>query len=124
MNGLAVVFLVAVCARAEPDQGGEKSVYKVTADEDRKGNSKDDATVAKKKYAEAEIEITGTATLAIGPANDREVLVENDSKIPIRLGVKDVPANFPAKFTATVKYKGYFDMAKELSLTATSVTYK
>ncbi len=110
--GLTVLFLVAVCGAAEPDK--EKKVYKVTADEIAK-EFKDDAAAAKKKYAEAEIEITGTATLAIGPANDREVLVENDSKIPIRLGVKEVPAKFPAKFTATVKYKGYLDMAKELS---------
>jgi hypothetical protein len=121
VNGLAVMILVAACGAAEPEK--ETKVIKVTADEIAK-EFKDDAAAAKKKYAEVEIEITGTATLAIGPANDREVLVDNESKIPIRLGVKDVPANFPAKFTATVKFKGYFDMAKELALTATKVTYK
>ncbi len=84
---------------------------------------KDDAAAAKKKYEGAEIRLTGTATLAIGSGKDTEVLVENGSKIPILLGTDKRPANFPARFTATAQYKDFFPMAKELSLTASSLTY-
>jgi hypothetical protein len=97
-------------------------VYKVTADEVAK-EFKDDADAAKKKYAGAEIRLTGVATLAIGSGKDTEVLVENDSKIPIRLATDKRPAKFPAKFTATATYKDFFAMAKELSLTASALTY-
>jgi len=104
----------------------EKKVYKVTADEIAK-EFKDDAAAAKKKYGGKplpEIEISGTATLVIGSGKDSEILVENASKIPIRVGVSQRPDKFPANFTATVTYKDYFEMARELSLTASKVTYK
>src|SRR5206468_3314852 len=86
-----------------------------------------DAAAAKKKYGDKPmpvIELTGTAMLAIGPKDDTEILVENAAKIPLRVGVKKRPDKFPAKFTATVTFKGYFDMAKELSLTASQIAYK
>ena len=116
---IGLVLLAAVTA-------DEKVVYKVTADQIAK-EFKEDAAAAKKKYGAKplpEIQITGTATLIIGPANDREILVENSSKIPIRMKVDKGPAKFPAKFTATATYKGFFDMAKELSLTSSKISYK
>jgi hypothetical protein len=100
----------------------KKEVYKVTADEIAK-EFKDDPGAAKKKYAAAGIQLTGTATLAIGSGKDTEVMVENGSKIPIRLGTDKRPANFPAKFMATAAYKDFFAPAKELSLTASKLTY-
>jgi hypothetical protein len=127
---LGFAFLVAAASAA--DKGGESGdkdkavVYKVTADEIAK-QFKDDPAAAKKKYGAKPaptIEITGTAALIIGPANDREILVENESKIPIRMKVERGPANFPAKFTATATYKDFFDMAKELSLTSSKINYK
>lgn len=96
---IGLALLAAVTAE-------EKVVYKVTADQIAK-EFKEDAAAAKKKYGAKplpEIQITGTATLIIGPANDREILVENSSKIPIRMKVDKGPAKFPAKFTATATY--------------------
>jgi hypothetical protein len=127
---MGLAFLVA--AASAEDKGGkpgdkEKAVvYKVTADEIAK-EFKDDPAAGKKKYGATPaptIEITGTATLIIGPANDREILVENASKIPIRMKVEKGPVKFPAKFTATATYKDFFDMAKELSLTSSKISYK
>jgi hypothetical protein len=120
---LGLAFLVTAGSAQDKDK---PVVYKVTANEIAK-EFKDDAVAAKKKYGATPaptIEITGTATLAIGPANDREILVENASKIPLRMKVEKAPAKFPAKFTATATYKGFFDMAKELSLTSSKITYK
>jgi hypothetical protein len=123
--GLVASLVIAGAVAIAADK--EKPVYKVTADEIAK-EFKDDAAAAKKKYGadpKPEIEITGTALLEIGPAKDAELLLENDAKVTIRLGVKaNRPPKYPAKFTATATYKGYFDMAKELSLTATKITYK
>jgi len=121
---LALVF--ARPSPAEDKKGADEKGYKVTADEIAK-EFKDDAAAAKKKYGTKplpEIEITGTATLVIGSGADSEILVENASKIPIRIAVSKRPDKFPAKFTATVTYKDYFDMAKELSLTSSKVSYK
>jgi hypothetical protein len=120
---LAMAFTVAAGQDKKGDDKKEKKVYKVTADEIAK-EFKDDPMAAKRKYEGAEIRLTGKATLAIGSGKDTEVLVENDSKIPIRLGTAKRPANFPAKFEATATYKGYFEMAKELSLTASKMEYK
>jgi hypothetical protein len=120
---LGLAFLVTA-ARAQDKE--KPVVYKVTSDEIAK-EFKDDPVAAKKKYGATPaptIEITGAATLAIGPANDREILVENASKIPLRMKVEKGPAKFPAKFTATATYKGFFDMAKELSLTSSKINYK
>src|SRR5262249_16427650 len=122
--GLAVVGFVALAAPAREDP--KKPAFKVTADEIAK-EFKEDAAAAKKKYGGERarvIELTGTARLAIGPKDDTEILVENAAKIPMRVGVKKRPDKFPAKFTAIVTFKGYFDMAKELSLTASQITYK
>jgi hypothetical protein len=116
--GVAVLGLIAAVAAAD-----EKKVQKVTADEIAK-EFKDDPAAAKKKYEGVEIQLTGKATLAIGSGKDTEVLVENSSKIPIRLATAKRPAKFPATFTATVKYKDFFAMAKELSLTASKIEYK
>src|SRR5262245_4447827 len=121
--GLAVVGFIALAAPAREDK---KPAFKVTADEIAR-EFKEDAAAAKKKYGGETppvIELTGTAMLAIGPKDDTEILVENASKIPMRVGVKKRPDKFPAKFTATVTFKGFFDMAKELSLTASQITYK
>ena len=120
---VGLAFLVTAASAQDKEK---PVVYKVTADEIAK-EFKDDPVAAKKKYGATPaptIEITGAATLAIGPANDREILVENASKIPLRMKVEKTPANFPAKFTATATYKGFFDMAKELSLTSSKINYK
>ena len=115
-------LVLAAAGAADEKKGEKKEVYKVTADDVAK-EFKDDPAAAKKKYAAAEIRLTGTATLAIGSGKDTEVLVENTSKIPVRLGTDKRPANFPAKFTATAAYKDFFAPAKELSLTASTITY-
>jgi len=124
--GLALITTV-VAGRSQGVQGdAKKVVYKVTADSVAK-EFKDDAAAAKKKYGATpapEIQITGTATLVIGSGKDSEILLENAPKIAIRMGVDKRPSRFPAKFTATASYKGYFDMAKELSLTASKISYK
>jgi hypothetical protein len=125
--GAGLVASLAIAGAVALAADKDRPAYKVTADEIAK-EFKDDAVAAKKKYdsdPKPEIEITGTATLQIGPAKDAELLLENDAKITIRLGVKaNRPPKYPAKFTATATYKGYFDMAKELSLTASKITYK
>lgn len=131
---LGMVALALVVTAAVPVTRGQKTedkdtpvVYKVSADEIAK-EFNDDAAAAKKKYGATplpEIQLTGITTLPIGSGANTELIVENTSKIPIRLGVgKQRPANFPAGFTATATFKGYFDLAKELSLTASKITYK
>lgn len=49
--------------------------------------------------------------------------MENSSKLPIRLGTDKRAANYPARFTATARYKDFVATANELSLTASSLTY-
>ena len=78
MRTLATALLglaVALSAAAEDKKKDEKKVsFKVTADENAK-EFKDDPDAAKKKYAGAEIQLTGTATLAMAvsasPAKSR-----------------------------------------------------
>lgn len=126
MRTLATGILCLVVAGPawadDKSKDGKKAVLKVTADDIAK-EFKDDPAAAKKKYEGAEIQLTGTATLAIGSGKETEVLVENAAKIPIRLGTAQRPARFPAKFTATASYKDFFAPAKELSLTASKIDY-
>jgi hypothetical protein len=132
MNKLAVILFglvligTVVAGRSQGVQEDKKVVYKVTADSIAK-EFKDDAVAAKKKYGATpapEIQITGTAMLVIGSGKDSEILLENAPKISIRMGVDKRPSRFPVKFSATASYKGYFDMAKELSLTASKISFK
>ena len=125
MKSIALCLLglvLAAATAAEDKKDDKKVVYKVTADQIAK-EFKVDPKAAQKKYAKAEIQLTGTATLAIGSGKDTEVLVENDSKIPIRLATDKRPNQFPAKFTATATYKDFFAMANELSLSASKLSY-
>ena len=118
------VALVALAFVAVGDaKQDEKKVIKVTAEQLAK-EFKDDAAAAKKKYAGAELQLTGTAGLVLGSGKDNELVVSTESKVTIRVATDKRPAKFPAPFTATAKYKDYFEMGKELSVTASKISYK
>jgi hypothetical protein len=121
----SVVFLLGVflTASAQDKKPADKPVvHKVTVAEIAK-EFKADPKAAEKKYKGAEIQLTGAAETVIGSGKDSELVQTTESKITVRLATDKRPAKFPAKYTATAKFTSFFEMGRELSLSASKINY-
>lgn len=84
---------------------------------------KADPKAAEMKYKDADLQLTGAADIVIGSGKDSELVQKTKSGVTVREATDNRPNKFPAKFTATAKFKSYFELGTELSLTASKLTY-